>query len=127
MKSLKPGRHQEKAAQPAHEHGKPEPERLHRCRASQQGDGVQRWDTDDGCDEDDRQPPTLLSHQIKQLGHEGAKSGPKPPDRALFLGFSPMLDERELLSFTYAKEKHELSDRLADSDTDGNGNGPHDG
>ena len=124
---VKAGRHQQKPAQPAHEHGEPEPEGPHRGRSSQQGDSVQRWDTDDGGEKDDRQPPAFLSNQVKQLGHERAKSGTGWPDRALLADLPPMLDEGELPSLTHAKEEHELSRRLADSDADGDGNGPHDG
>ncbi len=71
-------------------------------------------------------PQRSCPTQVKQLGHERAKSGTNRPDRALLLDLSPMLDERELLSLTHAKKKHELSRRLADGNADGYGNGPND-
>src|SRR4249920_1952011 len=127
MKALEAGRHQEKAAQSAYEHREPEPDGPHRCRAGQEGDGVQRWETDDCGDQNDRQSPAFLSHQVKQLSHGRAEPRTSRPDWAFLSNLPPMLDEGQLLSLANAEEKYELPHCLADCNADSDGNRPDDG
>src|SRR5512133_3100622 len=100
--------HEQKAAQPADEHGDPEPSRPHGCRPGQEGNRIQRGKADKGGNEDDRQSPALLAYKIKKLVAGRPQAGPSRPDWALFSHVTPMLDKRKLLALPYAKKEQQL-------------------
>jgi hypothetical protein len=127
VQPVKPGGDQQEAAEPAHQHGEPKPNRTHRGRASQKSHRIQRREADDGGDEDNRQSPTFLADKIKQFGYSRAEACPSGPNWTLLSDLAPMLDERKLLAFPYAKEEQQFSYCLPDRDTDRNGNGPGNG